>query len=260
MDIKKLLEIMAQLRDPQSGCPWDREQTFETIAPYTLEEAYEVADAIERGDMRDLKDELGDLLLQVVYHAQMAREIGAFDFDDVIGAICDKMTRRHPHVFGDDSVSTAAEQTQAWEDLKQTEAAERGQKNALDGISMSLPALVRAAKIGRRAGRVGFDWPDRAGPRQKITEELSELDAAIGEDDRDAVAAEMGDLLFAVVNLCRHLELDPEACLRGTNHRFEQRFRLVEADVHDSGGDWGDFDLDQLEELWQAAKLKTEEN
>ncbi|MGI9260240.1 MAG: nucleoside triphosphate pyrophosphohydrolase, partial [Gammaproteobacteria bacterium] len=216
--------------------------------------------AIERGDMRDLKDELGDLLLQVVYHAQMAREVGAFDFNDVTGAICDKMTRRHPHVFGDESVATAEEQTEAWEELKQEEAAERGRKNVLDGISIALPALVRAKKIGRRAGRVGFDWPDRTGPRQKISEELGELDAAIGENDRAAVAAEMGDLLFAVVNLCRHLELDPEACLRGANHRFERRFRFVEANVDKSGGEWGDFDLDQLEALWQAAKLETEEN
>ncbi len=260
MNIKKLLEIMVRLRDPQSGCPWDREQTFATIAPYTLEEAYEVADAIERGDLTDLKDELGDLLLQVVYHAQMAREIDAFDFDDVVAAICDKMTRRHPHVFGEESVATAAEQTQAWEDLKQDEAIEKGRADVLDGVSVALPALVRAAKLGKRAGRVGFDWPDRSGPRQKIDEELDELDAAIGDNERDAVAAEMGDLLFAVVNLCRHLELDPEACLRGANHRFEQRFRLVEASVREGGGAWRDFDLDQLEALWQAAKLEIKEN
>ena len=251
---------MAQLRDPQSGCPWDREQTFESIASYTLEEAYEVADAIERGDLTDLKDELGDLLLQVVYHSQMAQEIGAFNFGDVTEAICDKMTRRHPHVFGDESVATAAEQTQAWEDLKQAEATERGRADTLDGVPVALPALVRAAKLGRRAGRVGFDWPDFSGPRQKIAEELGELDAAISDNDRDAVAAEMGDLLFAVVNLCRHQNLDPEACLRGANYRFEQRFRFVEASVHENGGDWRDFELDQLEAWWQAAKLETEEN
>ena len=252
--IDNLHYIMARLRDPVSGCPWDREQSFSTIAPYTIEEAYEVADAIEREDIPGLRDELGDLLLQVVYHARMAEEIGEFDFEDVVTAICDKMKRRHPHVFGGESVESVEQQTVDWEAIKQAEAEEGGQKSAMDGVAKALPALTRAAKVGHRAARVGFDWPEREGPRKKIDEELSELDAAIESGDPRAVNAETGDLFFAVVNLCRHLKIDPEASLRAANQRFEQRFRRVEGAVHEAEGSWDDFELDELELLWQVAK------
>ncbi len=252
--IDNLLEIMVQLRDPDSGCPWDREQTFATIAPYTIEEAYEVADAVARGDLQGLKDELGDLLLQVVYHARMAQESGAFDFGAVVDAICDKMTRRHPHVFADGVVDTAAAQTLAWDALKDAEADESDRESLLDGVATALPALTRATKLGRRAARVGFDWPTVAGARAKLDEELQELDEAHETGSEDAMTAEMGDVLFALANICRHLKLDPEACLRGANRRFEQRFRRVENKVDAAGGDWRAFDIDRLESLWQEAK------
>ncbi len=249
-DISKLLEIMATLRDPESGCPWDREQTFATIAPYTIEEAYEVADAIARDDKEDLEDELGDLLFQVVYHARMAEEAGAFAFDGVVAAICAKMIRRHPHVFGGKSVESAEAQTRAWEDLKAAE----NDAGILDGVPAALPALSRGAKLGRRAARVGFDWPDASGARAKIDEELAELDVAVIEKDDAAIVAEMGDVFFSLVNLCRHLQLDPEGCLRAANGRFEKRFRSVEQAVNADGGDWESFDSDALEALWRAAK------
>jgi MazG family protein len=253
LDIQKLLDIMARLRDPTGGCPWDREQTFETIAPYTLEEAYEVADAIARANMADLEDELGDLLLQVVYHARMAEEAGAFDFSRVVAKICAKLIRRHPHVFGDDTVESAAAQTRAWEDLKARERRPGGE-GALDGVPLALPGLTRAVKLGRRAARLGFDWPELAGVREKVAEELAELDEAVGAGESEAVAAEMGDVLFTLANACRHLNLDPEACLRAANSRFEHRFRRVEAKVQASGGDWQAHGMDALEALWQEAK------
>jgi MazG family protein len=244
---------MARLRDPQRGCPWDLQQTFRSIAPYTVEEAYEVADAIERGAVAELADELGDLLLQVVFHARMAEEQGQFGFADVVDRICDKMRRRHPHVFGDDPVGSAADQSREWDAIKQRE---RGcGQAALAGIPLNLPALSRAAKLGRRAARVGFDWPSIGPVRDKVDEELAELDAAVAHGDRAAIEAEVGDLLFAVVNVCRHLDADPEQCLRGANRRFESRFGRVEEAVQQGGGDWKAFDLAQLERFWQRAKM-----
>ncbi|HEX7006717.1 MAG TPA: nucleoside triphosphate pyrophosphohydrolase [Alphaproteobacteria bacterium] len=236
-DMTRLLDIMARLRDPAQGCPWDVEQSFATIAPYTIEEAYEVADAIERGDMAALKDELGDLLLQVVFHAQMAREAGHFTFADVVEAISDKMVRRHPHVFGKDRIASAAAQTEAWENRKAAERASAGAAGGgvLDGVALALPALLRATKLGKRAARVGFDWPDLAPVLDKIEEEL-------------------GDLLFACANLARKLDVDPEAALRGANARFERRFRWMEAQLGTRGLRPEQMTLDQLEALWQEAK------
>ena len=233
---------MARLRDPATGCEWDKVQTFETIAPYTIEEAYEVADAIERMDLADLKDELGDLQLQVVYHARIAEERGAFAIADVIDGICDKMVRRHPHIFGD------AAHSPGWEALKAAERGGREDASALAGVALALPALKRAEKLQKRAARIGFDWPDASGPRAKIDEELGELEAAGTEEER---AAELGDLLFSVVNLARHLGIDPEAALREANGRFEARFRKVEA-ISDKP--LKDMDIDALEALWQRAK------
>ena len=256
-DISKLLEIMMALRDPDSGCPWDQEQTFKTIASYTLEEAYEVVDAIARDDLENLRDELGDLLLQVVYHARMAEEVGVFAFDDVVTAICNKMIRRHPHVFGDERVVDARAQTKAWETIKAKERSEP-LGSVLEGVPNALPALMRGAKLGQRAARVGFDWPDRQGVREKVDEELEELDAAVRGEDTDAITAEMGDAFLALVNLCRHLDIEPEACLRGANARFERRFRSVEKCVEAGGGDWKNYDLDALEALWDKAKEETQ--
>src|SRR3954471_19924189 len=240
-----LVEIMARLRDPVAGCEWDREQSFESIAPYTIEEAYEVADAIRRGGLAGLKDELGDLQLQVVYHARMAEEIGAFSIDDVMAAICAKMIRRHPHIFGE------AAESPGWEALK---AAERGRdedQSALAHVALALPALKRAEKLQRRAARVGFDWPDARGPRAKIDEELGELAAAANETER---VHELGDLLFSVVNYARHLGIDPEAALGAANERFERRFRKVE-EIADKP--LIDMNIDALETLWQRAKRET---
>jgi MazG family protein len=250
--IENLLEIMAALRDPAAGCPWDREQDFATIAPYTIEEAYEVADAIERGALDELAGELGDLLFQVVFHARLAEEAGAFDFGDVVERICAKMRRRHPHVFGDAVIATAAEQTLAWEQLKEQERARAA--SVLDDVPVGLPALTRAVKLGRRARAVGFDWPDAHGVRAKLDEELREVDVALATEDRSRVAAEIGDVLLTLANLCRHLEIDPEKSLRAANARFETRFRRVEKRVTTEGGDWCAYDLDALETLWQQAK------
>jgi ATP diphosphatase len=233
---------MRRLRDPVNGCAWDREQTFATIAPYTIEEAYEVADAIERGDMDDLKDELGDLQLQVVYHARIAEELGAFDLGDVIQTISAKMVRRHPHIFGDEAHSPG------WEALKAAERGQREDASALAHVALALPALKRAEKLQRRAARVGFDWPDVSGPVAKIHEELAEIEAAETQDER---AAELGDLLFSVVNLARHLDVDPEAALRGAAARFEQRFRKVETL---SERPLSEMDIDEIEALWHRAK------
>ena len=240
--ISRLMAIMARLRDPVSGCEWDTVQTFETIAPYTIEEAYEVADAIERGDMADLKDELGDLLLQVVFHARMAEEAGLFTLEDVLNRISDKMQRRHPHIFGD------AERGghHLWEVIKAEERAAKPDKSALAGVALALPALERAAKLQRRAARTGFDWPDPSGPRAKIDEELAELDA---ETEHDRKLEELGDLLFAVVNLARHLNIEPETALRKANYKFEQRFRTIEQEPG-----FECLSLDQKEVLWAKAK------
>ena len=239
--IEDLAEIMRRLRDPDHGCPWDQEQDFASIAPYTIEEAYEVADAIERGDMEALKDELGDLQLQIVYHARMAEEAGAFALDDVMASICDKMVRRHPHVFGDG-------ESPGWEALKAEERGAREDKSALAGVANALPALKRAEKLQKRAARIGFDWPDISGPRAKIDEELAEIESAEDSAER---AAELGDLLFSVVNYARHLDVDPEAVLREAAARFEKRFRMVEtmADKPLSS-----MHIDELEELWKRAK------
>jgi MazG family protein len=250
----ELLGIMARLRDRERGCPWDLEQTFATIAPYTIEEAYEVADAIERDDSGDLKDELGDLLFQVVFHARMAEEAGAFAFADVARAICDKMLRRHPHVFGDQKVVGSAEQTKRWEEIKREERAAAPSGGVLDDVPVGLPALTRAVKLGKRAATVGFDWPDVAGARAKVDEELAELDAARASGNADEIAAEIGDLLFSIANLCRHLKLDPETCLRGANARFTRRFRAVEAGVAASGRPWSSHDAATLDALWRRAK------
>ena len=233
-----LLAIMARLRDPQRGCPWDVQQDFATIAPYTIEEAYEVADAIARGDLEHLKDELGDLLLQVVYHAQMAKEAGLFDFDEVAAAIADKMVRRHPHVFGGAAIEDARAQSLAWEAHKAAERATRaeGGHGILDDVPLALPALVRAAKLQRRAARVGFDWPEPAQVLDKLEEEIAELRAELeGGADAGRVGEEIGDLLFALVNLARHLEVDAEAALRRTNAKFERRFRHLEAALRAEG-------------------------
>ena len=242
---------MAQLRAPQGGCPWDLEQTFESIAPYTIEEAYEVAEAIANGDMDELEQELGDLLLQVVYHARMAEEAGHFDFGAVVNAICEKMVRRHPHVFGDEPVADAKTQSVAWEAIK---AQEKPNQGVLRDVPVSLPGLTRAAKLGRRAASVGFDWPDIGGARDKVGEELGELDEAIRTGDRAAIESEMGDIFFALVNVCRHLELDPEACARGASRRFQARFEQLEQAVQASGREWRSFDLEELEAFWRTAK------
>ncbi len=256
MAIDKLLAIMDRLRDPERGCPWDLKQDFRSIAPHTLEEAYEVADAIERGDLAALRDELGDLLFQVAFHARLASEQGAFAFDDVVDAICDKLTRRHPHVFGDAVVSDAAEQTRIWEDIKRGERAARGDAGALADVPVALPALTRARKLGSRASAAGFDWPDAAGPRAKIDEELAELDRAAGSTDPGPREAELGDLLFSVVNLARHLDIDPETALRRANDRFARRYRHVELELARLGEAAGSASPQLLDRLWAAAKAE----
>ncbi len=257
-EIEKLLEIMAQLRDPETGCPWDLAQDFSTIAPYTIEEAYEVADAIERGNHDELRDELGDLLLQVVFHAQMGRERGVFDFESVCRAINDKMIRRHPHVFSDEQIDTPEQMRDRWEALKARERESRAPAGArgsvLDDVPVALPALTRAVKLSRRATRLGFEWPDVAGVRAKVDEELAELDALIAAGnppDGAALKDELGDVLFALANLARHLDVDPEAALRGTNEKFRRRFTYVEDQV-----DGQVRPLDVLERHWQAAKAR----
>lgn len=252
--IDRLLEVMRRLRDPEGGCPWDLEQTFETIAPYTLEEAYEVADAIARRDWRALQEELGDLLLQVVYHAQMAKEAGLFDFDQVAETVTEKMIRRHPHVFGDARIDSAAAQVRAWEEHKARERAEKGEGSVLDGIPLALPALVRALKLQQRAARTGFDWPDAASVLEKVDEEVHELREEMGRMDRARLGDEIGDLLFTVVNLARKLDIDPEGALRAANAKFERRFREVERRARERGLDLHAMDLDALERLWEEAK------
>ena len=272
-----LLELMARLRDPRNGCPWDQKQTFTTIAPYTIEEAYEVADAIERGDPVQIRDELGDLLFQVVFHAQMAQERGWFDFAQVAGAIHEKLVRRHPHVFGGASVAGEAELSKNWEELKAREraavAARRGvaeagvragetdgggasgEVSALADVPRGLPALIRASKLGKRAGRVGFDWPDAQGVREKVSEELREVDAAIATGSSAEVVEEMGDLLFAVANWSRHLKLDAEEALRAANSKFERRFRDMEDLARRRGLALEGLNPQEWEGLWQEAKF-----
>lgn len=242
--VERLVAIMARLRDPVHGCEWDVAQDFRSIAPYTIEEAYEVADACERGDMAELKDELGDLLLQVVFHSRMAEEAGAFALPDVVTSISDKMERRHPHIFGD----RAAGGHHLWEAIKAEERAAKADASALGGVALGLPALARAEKLQKRAARVGFDWPDAAGPRAKIDEELAEVEAAA---DVDARAEEIGDLLFSVVNWARHLGVDAEAALRAANGKFEQRFRAMETAAGDA---FAGLDLAGKEALWQSVK------
>jgi len=251
--IEDLLEIMARLRKPQTGCPWDLQQDFRSIAPYTLEEAYEVVDAIEQGEARALKEELGDLLFQVVFHAQMAHEAGWFDFNAVLTGICEKMVRRHPHVFGDDVIKTAAAQTQAWELHKERERGQ--QESVLDGVPLALPALTRADKLQKRASRVGFDWPSIHGVSDKVEEELEELCEEIRSNaSADALMDEAGDLLFAVVNLVRHAGIDPESALRQGNRKFSRRFRMVEALSEAAGMAVAETDLDTLDSYWDKVK------
>ncbi|MGC2201753.1 MAG: nucleoside triphosphate pyrophosphohydrolase [Stellaceae bacterium] len=255
--LNRLLAIMARLREPEFGCPWDREQDFATIAPYTIEEAYEVADTIARGDMAGLKDELGDLLFQVVFHARMAEEQALFSFDDVAAVIADKMERRHPHVFGTDQIGSAQAQTEAWEAYKAAERRDRAQTtgaaySVLDGVALALPALLRAVKIQARAARIGFDWPEARPVFEKLSEEIAELRTELDQGaDRLRLEDEMGDILFAAVNLARKLNIDPEAALRRATAKFERRFRQVEKRAGEGGADG---DLDQLEALWQQIK------
>jgi ATP diphosphatase len=255
-DISRLIEIMAALRTPGSGCPWDLEQNFRTNAPYTLEEAYEVADAIEHGNLDQLREELGDLLLQVVFHARMAQEQGAFEFGDVVQAITEKLIRRHPHVFADADGKTAQAVKGLWEQIKAEEKAAKGQKTetgALAGVPVALPALTRALKLQEKAGKVGFDWNDPRAVLAKIREEADEIEAALEAGGGDA-PGEVGDLLFAVVNLARHLKADPEALLRATNLKFERRFGSIETALAKAGKKPAETSLDEMEALWNAAK------
>ena len=258
-DIGRLLEIMAALRTPKTGCPWDLEQNFATIAPYTLEEAYEVADAIARDDLTDLKEELGDLLLQVVFHARMAEEQRAFDFGDVVQAITEKLIRRHPHVFGDERSQTPEAVKGLWERIKAEEKAARGgakQDGALAGVPVALPALTRALKLQEKAGKVGFDWNDPRAVLHKIREEADEIEDALDNPAADTAeaAAEVGDLLFAAVNLARHLHADPEALLRQTNRKFERRFAAIETALAAKGKAPQDATLAEMDALWDEAK------
>jgi len=253
--IDRLLGIMARLRDPEHGCPWDREQTWGSIVPHTIEEAYEIAEAVERGDVDQVRDELGDLLFQVVFQARIAEEQALFRFDDVADAISNKLERRHPHVFGDATIGSAAEQTAAWEEHKAAERrAKGGAAGALDGVTLGLPALVRAAKLGRRAAQVGFDWPGAAGVLEKVREEIEELQRALATGDSAHVREELGDLLFSVAQLSRHLDVDPEAALRDAGGKFERRFRRIEAFLAEEDRTAADASMAELEALWARAK------
>lgn len=257
-EINRLLGIMARLRDPERGCPWDVVQDFRSIAPYTIEEAYEVADAIERGDMADLRGELGDLLFQAVFHARMAEEAGHFDFADVARGIADKMVRRHPHVFGDESRDrTPDEQTVAWETIKAAERADRpAEAGVLAGVAAGLPALTRAVKLQNRAARVGFDWPGAAEVLDKIAEETAELVEARDAGDTAKIAEEYGDLLFVMANLARHLDIDPEAALRAANAKFTRRFEAIEGALANQGRTPADSTLAEMDALWNEAKVR----
>ena len=259
--MQKLIEIMERLRDPVTGCPWDREQTFATISSYTIEEAYEVADAIQRESMDDLRDELGDLLFQVVFYTQMARDKSLFDFDDVVHSICTKMLRRHPHVFADETIDSAEEQTRAWEKHKQEERRNKGDvgvvESQLDGVAIAMPALSRAGKLQKLAAEVGFDWPDIEGPIAKVKEELAEVRVELDDgEDQDRLQAEIGDLLFACVNLARHARVDPEASLREANASFERRYRVMETLLAVDGCKMEELNLEAMEQLWSQAKAE----
>ena len=261
-DLQRLIAIMAALRTPGTGCPWDLKQDFASIAPYTIEEAYEVADAIARGDLDELKDELGDLLLQVVFHARMAEEQGIFAFDDVVLAITEKLIRRHPHVFGDTADLTPDEVKGLWDRIKAEEKAERRQRRgrddeagALSGIPVGMPALTRALKLQQKASKVGFDWNDPKAVLAKIREEADELELALSGMDKDAAADEIGDLFFALVNLARHVDVDPDAALRGTNAKFERRFAFIEAALSRLGKTPQDATLAEMDALWDQAKM-----
>lgn len=259
--IARLLEIMARLRTPKTGCPWDLEQSFATIAPYTIEEAYEVAEAIREGDLPGLRDELGDLLFQVVFHARIAEEAGNFKFDDVVESISEKMVRRHPHVFSDAKIDDAAAQTTAWETHKAAERAAKSKGDAnesvLDSVPLALPALTRAEKLQKRAARVGFDWPEAAQVLDKIEEELAELREALAQNaSQEKVAGELGDILFGYVNVARHLSIDPEDALRACNAKFMRRFGEIEKALGAEGRVPQDASLEEMEALWQAAKTK----
>lgn len=262
--MRRLVEIMAQLRDPHTGCPWDQRQTYATIVPYTLEEAYEVADAIERGDMRELRDELGDLLFQTVFYSQIAREEGHFDFDDVANAICEKMVRRHPHVFANAKYADDEALREAWERHKAEERVDRNASTTsseMDGVARALPALMRAEKLQKRAARVGFDWPDATGAFEKTREEFAEVEAEIARGADDRVREELGDLLFAMVNVVRLLGFDAEQALSSANEKFERRFRRMEALQAATGKALSapsedPLSLEQLERLWELAKAE----
>jgi MazG family protein len=266
--MNRLLAIMAQLRNPDGGCPWDLEQTFATIAPHTIEEAYEVVEAIEKGQRAALCDELGDLLLQVVFHSQIAAEEGSFTFQDVVAAITEKMIRRHPHVFGDQTIASAAEQVGAWEALKEQERAAKAHPDqppsALDGVTSTLPSMTRAFKLQNRAARVGFDWDDAAAVVDKIEEELAEVKEefhrlSTDPESTDALQSEIGDLLFTVVNMARKANIDPEAALRSTNRKFDWRFRAMEHLATSNGTPFDSLSLDQMEALWLQAKALEKE-
>ena len=262
-DIQRLREIMARLRAPEDGCPWDQEQDFSTIAPYTIEEAYEVEDAIARNDMGDLCDELGDLLLQVVYHAQMGEEAGAFTFDEVVRGINDKMIRRHPHVFGNDrGARTAEQQTSEWESIKAGERAAQGKAKprTLENIPVGLPALTRALKLQKRAARVGFDWPETGQVLDKLQEEAVEIVEARENSDPDHLEDEIGDFLFVAANLARHLDVDPEAALRRANAKFIRRFEAIEDALETMGKTPSDSSLSEMDALWDAAKAAEKRN
>jgi MazG family protein len=258
-ELEQLLKLMTRLRDPDNGCPWDREQTYATIVPHTIEEAYEVADAIAREDWSELRAELGDLLFQVVFYAEIAREEGRFDFADVAGGIVEKMTRRHPHVFGDARYANAAEQTAAWERIKSEEKIEtsEGSASILDGVPLGLPALIRAVKLQKKAAKVGFDWDTVEPVLAKIQEEIAEIRHEITTDAAaERLTDELGDVLFAVANLARHLKLDPESALRGTNAKFERRFRRIEAWLADQGRIPAEATLVEMDALWEQAKAE----
>ncbi|MDQ0327151.1 ATP diphosphatase [Rhodopseudomonas julia] len=264
--IDRLISVMANLRDPERGCPWDVKQDFSSIAPYTIEEAYEVADAIERADLEDLREELGDLLLQVVFHARMAEEAGAFAFDDVADAIVDKMVRRHPHVFGDGTAADPAAVKVRWDEIKAEEKARRREKRLRQGlpadpglladVPRSFPGLLQAFKMQEKAAKVGFDWPDVSGAVDKLKEEIVEVEAEIAADDRERLAGEIGDALFAMVNVARKSGIDPDAALRRTNEKFRRRFEAVEHGLSEGGRSMKDATLDEMEALWQAAKSR----
>lgn len=257
--IEKLLEIMSRLRDPEGGCPWDQKQTYETIVPFTLEEAYEVAEAIETGDIEHLKDELGDLLFQVVFYAQIAKEEGRFEFNDVVESICEKMTRRHPHVFGEVDVADEQEVKANWERIKSEERASKaaGKKTgALSGVNEALPGLSRAKKLTKRAADVGFDWPDHHGVLEKISEELDEVKEAIASGDQAHIEEEIGDLFFVVANLARHMKIDPEVSVRKANRKFESRFQQMELIAEKRGQTLGKLSLESLDRLWEQSKTE----